>query len=78
MVALGTDGAIAARGSYKEVLAKDKELAQEAAQEEEVLAKADEEIEEPEDLDEVETKADGKLIVKEEVAEGHVSLHARK
>ena len=48
------------------------------AQEEEILAKADEEIEEPEDLDVTETKADGKLIVQEEMAEGHVSLHARE
>ncbi|KZV63334.1 P-loop containing nucleoside triphosphate hydrolase protein [Peniophora sp. CONT] len=78
VIAFGNDGAIAARGSYKEVLAKDKGLAQEAAQEEEILAKADEEIEEPEDLNEPESKADGKLIVKEEVAEGHVSLHALK
>ena len=46
------------------------------AQEEEILAKADEEIEEPEDLDVTEIKADGKLIVQEEMAEGHVSLHA--
>ena len=58
-------------------MAKDKELANEVAQEEEILAKVDEEIEEPEDLDAAETKADGKLIVKEEIAEGHVSLHAR-
>ncbi|VDC00474.1 unnamed protein product [Peniophora sp. CBMAI 1063] len=36
-----------------------------------------EEIEEPEDSDNPATaKADGKLVVKEEVAEGHVSLHA--
>ncbi|VDB89903.1 unnamed protein product [Peniophora sp. CBMAI 1063] len=77
VVSLGSDGAIAARGSYKEVLAKDKELADEVAQETEILAKVDEEIEEPEDLDDPATaKTDGKLIVKEEVAEGHVSLHA--
>ncbi|KZV64707.1 P-loop containing nucleoside triphosphate hydrolase protein [Peniophora sp. CONT] len=78
VVAFGSDGAIVARGSYKEVLAKDRELAQEAAQEEEILAKANEDIEEPENLNAPETKADGKLIVKEEIAEGHVSLHALK
>ncbi|VDC03809.1 unnamed protein product [Peniophora sp. CBMAI 1063] len=76
VVALGNNGSIAARGSYKEVLSKDKELAHEAVQEEEKLARVEEEVEEFVDADEQEMASDGKLIVKEEVAEGHVSLHA--
>ncbi|KZV59749.1 P-loop containing nucleoside triphosphate hydrolase protein [Peniophora sp. CONT] len=77
VVALGSDGFIAARGSYYEVLAKDKELAQEARQDGLQLTHMEEETTaELEGLNEPVIKADGKLIVAEEVAEGHVSLHA--
>lgn len=76
MVSLGTNGTIAARGSYREVLSKDQTIAQEAAKEEETLTKTEEEIEEPDALDQPVTESDGKLVVKEEVAEGHVSLRA--
>ncbi|VDB97890.1 unnamed protein product [Peniophora sp. CBMAI 1063] len=77
VVSLGGDGTIAARGLYKEILAEDKDLADEVAQESERLTKIDEGIEEPEVPDDpAASRAGGKLIVKEEVAEGHVSLHA--
>ncbi|KZV63837.1 P-loop containing nucleoside triphosphate hydrolase protein [Peniophora sp. CONT] len=79
VVAFGGDGVITAYQSVTDVLTKDEDLARETAQEAEKLLKVDEEIEEPGDLvEESETKADGKLIVKEEVAEGHVSLRAMK
>ena len=76
MVALGSDGTIVSHGSYSKVLAEDSELARSAAQEEQVLAKVEEEIEEDGGLDVAQSKAHGKLVVKEEVAEGHVSWHA--
>ena len=77
MVALGSNGVVSARGTYKEVLVEDTELAQEAQQEEQVLAAADRvEVEGREDPGALPMKIDGKLIVEEEVAEGHVSLRA--
>ena len=78
MVALRGDGTIAARGAYDEVLAKDETLAREAAREEDRLAKVREEIEDPGEDDEEDIKTDGQLVVKEEIAEGHVSLRARE
>lgn len=78
MIAFDSDGSIAARGSYAEVLVKDEELAREAAQEAKKLVAVDVDIEELEEAEESETTTDGKLIVKEEVAEGRVSLDARE
>ena len=78
-MAFHSDGVIAARGSYSEVLAKDKELAQEAREDVQALEKAEQEIDDDDaDLDAVVAKSDGKLIVEEEVAEGHVSFKARE
>ncbi|KZV64704.1 hypothetical protein PENSPDRAFT_656364 [Peniophora sp. CONT] len=77
VVAFHSDGAIAARGSYSEVLSKDKELAQEAKKEEKVLEKAEAEVDaDDDDLETVVAKSDGKLVVEEEIAEGHVSFKA--
>ncbi|KZV64708.1 P-loop containing nucleoside triphosphate hydrolase protein [Peniophora sp. CONT] len=77
VVAFHSDGAIAARGSYSEVLSKDKELAQEAKEEAKVLEKAEEVIDDDDaDLDAVIAKSDGKLVVEEEIVEGHVSSKA--
>ncbi|VDB89909.1 unnamed protein product [Peniophora sp. CBMAI 1063] len=77
VVAFHSDGVIAARGSYSDVLAKDKDLAKEAKEDAQALEKAEEEIDEADDdLDTVIRKSDGKLIVEEEVAEGHVSFKA--
>ena len=42
------------------------------------FSKATEELEDADDLASSEVVADGKLIVKEEIAEGHISLRARQ
>ena len=75
---MGDDGTIVAQGSYAEVLVKDEDLAREAAKENEKISKATEEPEDADDLTSSEVVADGKLIVKEEIAEGHISLRARQ
>ena len=75
---MGDDGTIVAQGSYAEVLVKDEDLAREAAKENEKFSKATEELEDADDLASSEVVADGKLIVKEEIAEGHISLRARQ
>lgn len=77
-----SDGAIATRGSYSEVLAKDKDLAKEAKEEARALEKAEEVVDDGDDdgldLDAVVAKSDGKLVVEEEIVEGHVSFKARE
>ncbi|VDB89911.1 unnamed protein product [Peniophora sp. CBMAI 1063] len=78
VVALQTDGTIATRWPYAEVLAKDKSLSEEAKQDARALEKVDEEVDDGDDKDAraTVTKYDGKLVVEEEIVEGHVSNKA--
>jgi ABC-type methionine transport system ATPase subunit len=81
VISLGVDGRVRSRGTVKEALARDSVLKRELAQEEKELKKA-------EDVDSEDESAaaaaevvpaqtgDGKLIMKEEIAEGHVSWAA--
>ncbi|KAI0329604.1 multidrug resistance-associated ABC transporter [Cubamyces sp. BRFM 1775] len=77
VVSLGTDGRIASQGTLSKVLAKDKKLSAELAEEREEMKKAEDEVDHVEPDDEsAPKKSDGKLIVAEEIAEGHVSWPA--
>ncbi|KAH9854915.1 multidrug resistance-associated ABC transporter [Lenzites betulinus] len=78
VVNLGTDGRIASQGTLSKVLAKDKNLSEELAEERKELKKIDTEVDQPAEPDEevAPQKTDGKLIVAEEIAEGHVSWPA--
>ncbi|KAI0638608.1 multidrug resistance-associated ABC transporter [Trametes polyzona] len=77
VVSLGTDGRIASQGTLSKVLAKDKKLLEELAEEREELKKAENEVDHVEPDDEAAPqKADGKLVVAEEIAEGHISWPA--
>ncbi|KAI0832850.1 multidrug resistance-associated ABC transporter [Trametes gibbosa] len=78
VVSLGTDGRIASQGTLSKVLAKDKKLSEELAEEREELKKMENEVDQPAEPDEEVTlpKGDGKLIVAEEIAEGHISWPA--
>lgn len=79
MVSLGTDGRITSQGTLSKVLAKDKKLLEELAEEREELKKAENEVDHVEpDEEAAAPKSDGKLVVAEEIAEGHVSWPARK
>ncbi|KAI0774725.1 multidrug resistance-associated ABC transporter [Trametes elegans] len=79
VVSLGTDGHIASQGTLSKVLAKDKKLSEELAEEREEIKKAENEVDHVEPDDETAPKkTDGKLIVAEEIAEGHVSWPALK
>jgi hypothetical protein len=81
VISLGVDGRVRSRGTVKEALARDSVFKRELAQEEKELKKA-------EDVDSEDESAataaeavpaqtgDGKLIMKEEIAEGHVSWAA--
>ncbi|KAL1937768.1 hypothetical protein VTO73DRAFT_12921 [Trametes versicolor] len=77
VVSLGTDGRITSQGTLSKVLAKDKKLLEELAEEREELKKASNEVD-PVAVDEeaAPPKTDGKLVVAEEIAEGHISWPA--
>jgi ABC-type glutathione transport system ATPase component len=84
VVSLGVDGRVRAKGSVEEALKRDSKLKKEVAQEEKELKKAEKEEKsgdvaaEPEGEAPQAGQGDGKLIMKEEVAEGHVSWAARE
>jgi ABC-type transport system involved in cytochrome bd biosynthesis fused ATPase/permease subunit len=83
VVSLGVDGRVRAKGTVEEALKRDSKLKKEVAQEEKELKKAEKEksgevAAEPEGEAPQAGEGDGKLIMKEEVAEGHVSWAARK
>lgn len=79
VVSLGTDGRITSQGTLSKVLAKDKKLLEELAEEREELKKASNEVDPvPVDEEVAPPKADGKLVVAEEIAEGHISWPACK
>ena len=77
MVSLGTDGRVSASGTVSEVLADNASLAEKVTEEAAILEKADHQID-PEPVAGEAKAKDGKLMVKEEIAEGHVSLSAGK
>ena len=74
MVSLGQDGQILSQGTLSEALKFNKALIKEVKTEEAGVAKADETIDDV--LPEIPEGKGGKLIVKEEIAEGHVSWSA--
>jgi hypothetical protein len=78
VVSLGADGRVRSRGSVEQALARDSALKRELAQEERALQKAEarEADGEGAPAPAAEARGDGKLIMKEEVAEGHVSWAA--
>ena len=75
VISLGQDGRILCQGTLSEVLESNKVLFKEVEAGEAEVAKADETID---DLLEIPEGKGGKLIVKEEIAEGHVSWSASK
>ncbi len=79
VVSLGTDGRIVSQGTLSKVLAKDKKLLEELAEEREELKKASNEVDPVAINEEAAPPAtDGKLVVAEEIAEGHISWPACK
>ena len=74
MVSLGQDGQILSQGTLSEALKFNKALIKEVKTEEAGVVKADETIDDV--LPEIPEGKGGKLIVKEEIAEGHVSWSA--
>jgi ABC-type methionine transport system ATPase subunit len=82
VVSLGPDGRVRAQGSVADVLARDAAFEQEMAHDREVLAEAATAPDAPGEPAAADAAAkpasDGKLIMKEEIAEGHVSWSARE
>ncbi|KAI8982789.1 multidrug resistance-associated ABC transporter [Trametes punicea] len=77
VVSLGTDGRVASQGTLSKVLAKDKKLSEELAEEREEIQKAETEVDHIDPDDEAAPKkSDGKLVVAEEIAEGHIGWPA--
>ena len=76
VVSLGQDGRILCQGTLSEALKSNKALLKEVKAEEGEVAKADETIDDV--LPEIPEGKGGKLILKEEIAEGHVSWSASK
>ncbi|KAF9645156.1 hypothetical protein BDM02DRAFT_3189933 [Thelephora ganbajun] len=74
VVSLGQDGQILSQGTFSEALKSNKALLKEVKAEDAEVAKADETIDDV--LPEIPEGKGGKLIVKEEIAEGHVSWSA--
>ena len=74
VVSLGQDGRILSQGTLSEALKCNKELREEVKAEREEVSKADEIIDDA--PPEIPGGKGGKLIVKEEIAEGHVSWSA--
>lgn len=76
VVSLGNDGRILSQGSLSKVLAKDKKLSAEVAEETKEIEKAEHAVDII-DPDSERKKPDGKLIVAEEISEGHVGWPSR-
>ena len=76
VVSLGQDGRILSQGTLSEALKSNKALLKEVKTEERQAAKSDEAVDDV--LPEIHEGTGGKLIVKEEIAEGHVSWSASK
>ena len=76
VVSLGQDGRILCQGTLSEALKSNKALLKEVKAEEGEVAKADETMDDV--IPEIPEGKGGKLILKEEIAEGHVSWSASK
>ena len=76
VVSLGQDGEILSQGALSEVLKSNEALLKEFKTEKEETTKTDEIVDDV--LPEISEGKGGKLIVKEEIAEGHVSWSASK
>ena len=74
VISLGQDGRILCQGTLSETLKSNKDLCKEVKAEEKEVAKADVTIDDV--SPEIPEGKGGKLIVKEEIAEGHVSWSA--
>jgi len=76
VVSLGQDGRILCQGTLSEALKSNKALLKKAKAEEGEVAKADEIVDDV--FPDIPEGKGGKLILKEEIAEGHVSWSASK
>lgn len=76
VISLGQDGQILSQGTLSEALKFNEALLKELKTEKEEITKTDDIVDDV--LPEIPEATGGKLIVKEEIAEGHVSWSASK
>ena len=76
VVSLGLDGRIRSQGSASEALSKDPVLLKEVQKADEVIEKEENAVDVPTEEEKPKGKPTGQLVMKEEVAVGHVGLPA--